>query len=192
MQEYEKTLLQLWKFFKNSPKRLKIYIKTALSMRDFDTLPAKRKTNIVKRVKKTCRTRWLSLYASVDAVYEEYVGLTHCLRSIQEQDKSPGGAMASGLLKKMDSVEFLGLLYTMKFMLPSLTAHSKTFQTGAVNFSRIRPNLEKAKAQLQDTATQQTVLKKLKSDMNGRLALCELNMSGHQEKVMKHLYICFY
>ena len=192
IQEYEKTLLQLWKFFKNSPKRLKIYIKTALSMRDFDTLPAKRKKNIVKRVKKTCRTRWLSLLASVDAIYEEYVGLTHCLRSIQEQDKSSGGAMASGLLKKMDSVEFLGLFYTMKFMLPSLTAHSKTFQTGAVNFSRIRPNLEKAKAQLQNTATQQTVLKNLKSDMNGRLALCELNMSGHQEKVMKHLYICFY
>ena len=44
IQEFEKTLLQLWKFFKNSPKRLKIYIKTALSMCNFDTLPAKRKT----------------------------------------------------------------------------------------------------------------------------------------------------
>ena len=114
------------------------------------------------------------------------------MRSIQEQDKSPGGAMASGLLKKMDSVEFLGLLYTMKFMLPSLTALSKTFQTGAINFSRIKPNLEKTKAQLQNTATQQTALKKLKSDVNGRLALCELNMSEHQEKVIKHLYICLY
>ena len=70
-------------------------------------------------------------------------------------------------LKKMDSVEFLGLLYNMKFMLPSLTALSKTFQTGAINFSRIKPNLEKTKAQLQNTATQQTALKKLKSDVNG-------------------------
>ena len=52
IQEFEKTLLQLWKFFKNSPKWLKIYIKTALSMLDFNTLPAKRKKNIVKRVKK--------------------------------------------------------------------------------------------------------------------------------------------
>ena len=104
-------------------------------MRDFDTLPAKRKKSIAKRVKKACRTRWLSLRASVDAIYEEYVDLIYCLRSIQEQDKSPGGAMASGLLKKMDSVEFLGLLYAMKFMLLSLTALSKTFQTGAINFS---------------------------------------------------------
>ena len=75
--------------------------------------------------------------------------------------------MASGLLKKMDSVEFLGLFYTMKFMLPSLTALSKTFQTGAMNFSGIKPNLEKTKGQLQNTATQQTALKKLKSDVNG-------------------------
>ena len=57
IQEFEKSLLQLWKFFKNSPKRLKIYIKIALSMRDFDTFPAKRKKNIVKRVKKACHTR---------------------------------------------------------------------------------------------------------------------------------------
>ena len=192
VQEFEKTLLQLWKVFKNSPKRLKIYIKTALRLRDFNTLQAKRKKNIVKRVKKVCHTRWLSLYAFVDAVYEEYVGLIHCLRSIQQQDKSPGGPMASGLLKKMDSVEFLGLFYNMKFMLPSLTALSKTFQTGSISFSRIKTNLEKTRAQLQNTATQQTALKKLKSDVNGRLALCELNMSEYQEKVMKHLYICFY
>ena len=132
------------------------------------------------------------LHASDDAIYEEYVGLIHCLCSIHELAKSPGRAMVSGLLKKMDSVEFLGLLYTMKFMLPSLTAPSKTFQTGAISFSRIKPNLEKMKAQLQNTATQQTTLKELKSDVNGRHALCKLNMSEHQEKVMKHLYICFY
>ena len=192
IQEFEKTLLQLWKFFKNSPKRLKIYIKTALSMRHFNTLPAKRKKNIVKKVKKTCHTCWLSLHASVDAIYKEYVGLINCLQSIQEQDKSPGRAMASGLLKKMDSVEFLGLLYTMKFMLLLLTALSKTLKTGAINFPRIKTNLEKMKAQLLDTATQQTALKKLKSDVNDRLALCELKMSAHQEKIMKHLYICFY
>ena len=161
-------------------------------MRDFDTLPAKRKKNIVKRVKRTCRTGWISLHASVDAIYEEYVGLIHCLHSIQEQDKSPGGAMASGLPKKMDSVEFLGFLYTVKFMLPSLIALSKTFQIGEINFFRIKPNLEKKKAKLQNTATHQTALKKLKNDVNVRLALRELNMSEHQEQVMKHLYIYFY
>ena len=94
-----------------------------------------------KESKKVCHTRWLSLHASVDAIYKEYVGLVNCLHSIQEQDKSLAGAMASGLLKKMDSVEFLGLLYTVKFMPPSLTDLSKTFQTGASNFSRIKPNL---------------------------------------------------
>ena len=74
-------------------------------------------------------------------------------------------------------------------MMPPLTALSKTFQTGAINFSRIKPNLEKTKAQLQNTATQQTALKKLKSDVNDQLAVCELNISEQQEKVMKHLYM---
>ena len=161
-------------------------------MSDFDTLPAKRKKNIIKRVKKTCRTGWLYLHASVDAINEEYVGFIHCLHSIQEQDKFPGGAMVSGQLKTMDSVEFLGLLYTVKFMLPSLIALTKTFQIGEINFSRVKPNLEKMKAQLHNTATHQTALKKLKSDVNVRLAVCELNMSEHQEQVMKHLHIYFY
>ena len=121
-------------------------------MRDFDTLRAKRKKNIVKIVKKACHTHWFSLHASV-VIPEEYVGLIHCLHSIQEQGKSLGRVMASGLLKKMYSVEFLGLLYTMKFMLPLLTALSKIFQNGAINFSRTKPNLEKTKAQLQNHST---------------------------------------
>ena len=70
----------------------------------------KEKKTLSKESKKACRTCWLSVHASVDAIYEEYVGLIHCLSSIQEQDKSLGGVMASGLLKKMNSVEFLGLL----------------------------------------------------------------------------------
>ena len=77
-------------------------------------------------------------------------------------------------------------------MLLSLTTLSKTFQIGEINFFRIKPNLEKKKAKLQNTATHQTALKKLKNDVNVRLALCELNMSEHQEQVMKHLYIYFY
>ena len=144
-----------------------------------------------KESKKTCRTCWLSLHASVDAIYEQYVGLIHCLSSIQVQDRSLDGVMASGLLKKMEC-GVLGPSLNHEIYAASLTALSKTFQTGAINFSRIKPNLEKTKAQLQNTATQQTALKKLKSDVNGRLALCELNMSEHQEKVMKHLYICLY
>ena len=55
------------------------------------------KKKIVRKVKKAVRTRWLSLQASVDSVYQEYVGLTHTLRSIKDPRSSP---VANGLLKK--------------------------------------------------------------------------------------------
>ena len=36
IQEFEKTMLDLWTFLKNSPKLLKTYIKTTLEARNFD------------------------------------------------------------------------------------------------------------------------------------------------------------
>ena len=50
---------------------------------------------------------------------------------------------AKGFSKSLKSPKFIGMLYTLRVMLPSLTALSKTFQTGAINFSRITPNMEK-------------------------------------------------
>ena len=72
-------MLDLWTFFKNSPKRLKTYIKTKLEGRNFDQMSKRQKEKLVHKVKKIVRTKWLSLQASVDSVYLEYVGLTHTL-----------------------------------------------------------------------------------------------------------------
>ena len=38
IQDFEKTALELWSFFKKSPKRLKIYIKVTLGVRNFDAM----------------------------------------------------------------------------------------------------------------------------------------------------------
>ena len=97
IQEFEKTMLDLWTFFKNSPKQLKTYIKTTLEARNFDQISKRQKKKLVRKVKKAVRTRWLSLQASVDSVYQEYVGLTHTLRSINDPRSGP---VAKGLLKK--------------------------------------------------------------------------------------------
>ena len=43
-------------------------------------------------------------------------------------------------------------------MLPSLTALSNTFQTGAINFSIITPNIENAKSKLQQILDEQKPL----------------------------------
>lgn len=50
----------------------------------------------MKRVKRAVRTRLLSLHASVDSVFTEYVGLVLALRVLKDDPVS--GPMATGLL----------------------------------------------------------------------------------------------
>ena len=73
IQEFEKTMLDLWTLFKNSPKGLKTYIKTTLEARNFDQMSKRQKKKLVRKVKKAVRTRWLSLQASVYSVYSVYL-----------------------------------------------------------------------------------------------------------------------
>ena len=54
-------------------------------------------------------------------------------------------------------------------MLPSLTALSKTFQTGAINFSKITPNIEKTKSNLQQISDKQKSLMLLRTGLKNRL-----------------------
>ena len=79
----EGILIELWRFFKNSPKRLYIYTKVTLSAKEFDSLTEKEKKNYVKLLKKICRTRWLSLHACVDVAFGEYKLLIYTLKEMQ-------------------------------------------------------------------------------------------------------------
>ena len=89
--------------------------------------------------------------------------------SILENEGGSGSSMAKGFSKPLKSSKFIGMLHTLKVMLPSLTALSKTFQTEAINFSTITPNIEKAKSKLRQILDEQKPLL-LKSDIkNNRL-----------------------
>ena len=101
-------------------------MKETLCAKEFDSLTEKKKKNYVKLLKKTCRTRWLSLHAGVDSAFGQYKGLIYTLKEMQN-DKEPGST--SGLLKKTSHCEFLDMIYLLKNILPSLTGLSKTFQT---------------------------------------------------------------
>ena len=68
----EEILIELSRFFKNSPKRLHIYIKVTLNAKEFNSLAEKKKKNYVTLQKKTCRTRW---HTGVDVAFGEYKGL---------------------------------------------------------------------------------------------------------------------
>ena len=134
VKDFELTMIRLCKFFKDSPKRIKLYFRVAMQSKNFDAMSKRQKRKVVLRVNKACRTRWLSLHTSVNAVFEEYVGLLHLLRILKE-DKN-AGSTATGILKKMENFRFLGTLYLTKFMLPHPSILSKTFQTGSFKISQ--------------------------------------------------------
>ena len=47
-----------------------------------------------------------------------------------KEDRIAGGATADNLLKKINSLKLVGILYMLKFILPHFSNLSKTFQKG--------------------------------------------------------------
>ena len=146
----EEILIELSKIFKTSPKTLHIYVKVTLSTKEFDSLTEKKKKNYVKRLKKTCRTRWFTLHAGVDAAYGEYKGVIYTLEEMQNDKAS--GSTTSGPLKKIIHYGFVGTLYLLKNILACLTGLSKTFQSGSLDFSRISPAINRCKSKILEVA----------------------------------------
>ena len=102
--------------------------------------------------------------------------------NVLEMEGGNWGSMAKGFARTLKSPKFLGMLYTLKVMLPSLTALSKTFQTGAIHFSRIILNLNKSKAKLQQLLTEGKPLNLLKDDVDKRLTSCGLIIDEDAEE----------
>ena len=93
--------------------------------------------------------------------------------------------MAKGFCKSLKSPKFLytlRMLYTLRETLPSLTALSRTFQTGSITFSGIIPNIEKTKSNLQQILDEQKPLKLLKTGMKNRLERCNLKVDDQVEQ----------
>ena len=80
--------------------------------------------------------------------------------------------------KKIDSPEFLGALYLLKFILPHLSYLSQTFQSGNLNFSTISPNIHVTKTKLHKLHAENKVLVKLDKDLgeDGRISLCNIGL----------------
>ena len=67
-------------------------------MHNMETLLDNKRKNVVKKVKKSVNTSWLSLHAFVDGVHEEYVGLLETFSKLEIEGGS-GGSMAKGFSK---------------------------------------------------------------------------------------------
>ena len=156
----ELILRQLWNFFENSPKRMATYLKTQLALKEMD-LSKSARSKVAKRLKKACRTRWLSLDSSVKAVSNDYEAILQTLTQMQEED-----ATALGLLKRMKTIKFLGVIYILKEVLPILSCLSKKFQRDSLSFSSIIPEVNATKEMLDKVLLDETPLNQLQSDID--------------------------
>jgi len=84
------------------------------------------------------------------SVFETYIAFLHTFQELRTD------ALALGLLKKMKTVKFVGTIYILKEVLPCLSALSKTFQAGALNFSHVAPAIQHTQASLENVKSSQS------------------------------------
>ena len=183
-----KWLSELWYMFQNSPKKMAVYLKTQAEMKALTLSTEKACSQVSRRLKKACTTRWLSFDASVKAVYADYLALIHTLNNLKDHD-----ATSLGLFTKVKDVKFIGTVYILSEVLPHLSTISKAFQKGAVDFSQIAPTIEYTKGQLHDAVQTKSPINRLKVDLqeDGRLGLLDMNASEHQYQGLENL-LCSY
>ena len=146
IKQVEDILCQLWAYFENSPKRLAVLLKMQIDIKKRSLqLREKTKQILVKRMKKSCSTRWLSFDRSVAALYEEYEAVLHTLKALDEG----GCATAHGLFNRLKEGKFLGVLFILKDVLPVLSHLSEAFQGGSVAFSQVVQLINAIKASLE-------------------------------------------
>ena len=180
--EVEGILKDTWKFFEYSPKRTNVFMKVQTELHNL-SLTDKAKKIVTKKIRKACRTRWLSLEQSINSVYETYIALLHTFQELKKD------AITLGLLKKMKAVKFVGTIYILKEVLPCLSALCKTFQAGALNFSHVGPAIQHTQASLETVKSSQSPIKKLEEDIKngGRLGSPDLSLTDHDKSVLGNL-----
>lgn len=122
---------------------------------------------VVTRLKKACRTRWLSLEASVNAVKDDYEAVLQTLYTYEKTD-----ATASGLLKKMRSLKFIGGIYILNALLPVLGELSRRFQKGSLSFAAILPTINMTKDNLQSLLENETPMENLRQNIDSVTEMC--------------------
>ena len=104
------------------------------------------------------------MHASVEGVYNEYVGILDTF-IISKIERGTEGSMGKGFSKTLKIPQFIEILYTLRAELPSLTK----LQTPVITFSRITPNIEKIKSKLQQLLDGRKPLILSKTELESRL-----------------------
>ena len=183
IKEVERWLIQTWKFFDNSPKRLAIYFKCQLSVKQLQEPSVKAQKACQKRLAKATRTRWLSLSKAIEGVFNDYLPLMQTFKKLEKTD-----ALAAGLLQKMHHVKFIGVVAIMKQILPVLNKLSCAFQRGKVSFAHVEPVIQKATDDLDQIAQKGCAVSDFAASLReeGRLHLADLTLSEASELYLRN------
>ncbi|XP_068690462.1 E3 SUMO-protein ligase KIAA1586-like [Montipora foliosa] len=184
----ENILVQLWSFFKNSSKRSASYAKAAVAAKSLVVTSKEGKRVVAKKLKKACRTHWLSTEMAIQGIFGDFVPLTQTLRVFKETE---GDSTATGLLQQIANIKFLSVVYLLHEVLPPLSHLSKAFQRGTVSFSAIEPAIKYTTDQITEIATEKRPLLRLKEDLRegGRLSGTELTLTQSSESYLENLTV---
>ncbi|XP_015761809.1 PREDICTED: uncharacterized protein KIAA1586-like [Acropora digitifera] len=163
IQDVSDILRQTWKHFENSPKRMALLMKVLTNVNEVRVSSTKGKKVLAKKLKKACKTRWLSFDKSVEAMKQQYCGV---IQTLQELDSKHNDATAAGLSKKMKNAKFIGALYILAEVLPVLSSLSYTFQRSNINFSLIQPQVKATKQHLNQIVEDDIPMNKLQADVD--------------------------
>lgn len=182
IKEVETEVTQLWKIFDNSPKKLAAYLKVQKEMKQL-TLGGKASKRISKKLKKACKTRWLSFDNAIAAVCSDLPSILQTLRQLKEDPS------CYGLLKKFMKAKKIGTIYILHEVLPVLSELSKVFQQGTINFAHIKPSLAVCKEKLLALVENKSPIKKLQHDLSegGTLAVTEIKISNKDIEYLENL-----
>lgn len=109
---------------------------------------------------------------------EDLIPVVQTLNELSESD-----AAAYGLLKRMHSAHFIGLLFILHSVFCILGRISRFFQKGYVNFSSIRSNLDCVISELRQIESGKYPIESGKTELKqgGRLELLELSINETTE-----------
>lgn len=125
LEAYSRTVTNIFYYFSNSALRSNklVEIQTLLQ------LPSLKFANIHS-------VRWLSLPNAVEVLYRTCPALVVAL-----EHEAVTNSVAKGLLNEVTQYKFIGFTHLMMDILPFIGRLSKTFQTSALDFSKIVENL---------------------------------------------------
>ncbi|XP_070552438.1 zinc finger protein 862-like [Ptychodera flava] len=179
----ETMVTQLWKLFEYSPKKMAVYLKTQTEMKKIKLTSQTSRKTVAKKLKKACKTRWLSFESAVNSIYDEIVPVLRALEELQSD------AVSFGLFKKMRTVKFIGAIYILREVLPVLAQLSKAFQRDTINYAHLEPLIKYTKDKLSDILDNGSPIEQLKIGLSdgGRLSSLDLNCTDHDESQLKSL-----